>query len=90
MYTINPTTGNLTLNSTPTNPTATIATGTAPFRADFDPSGSFLYVTNEQSAVSVYTVNSDGTLTNAGTTGAATGDLSTAFKRSPGFPLSAM
>jgi 6-phosphogluconolactonase len=79
MYTIDPNTGNLTLNSTATNPTATIATGTEPFRVDFDPTGNFLYVTNEGSAASIYTVNSDGTLTNAGTAGVPTGALSTAI-----------
>ena len=79
MYAIDPNTGNLTLNSTATNPTATIATGTEPFRIDFDPAGKFLYVTNEGSAASIYTVNSDGTLTNAGTTGVPTGALSTAI-----------
>jgi YVTN family beta-propeller protein len=78
MYTIDPSTGNLTLNSTASNPTATIATGTMPFRIDFDPTGKFLYVTNEGSADSIYTVNSDGTLTNAGMTGVA-GGLSTAI-----------
>jgi 6-phosphogluconolactonase (cycloisomerase 2 family) len=80
MYTIDPTTGNLKLNSTTANPTATIATGTEPFRIDFDLTGKFVYVTNEQSAASVYTVNSDGTLARAGTTGVATGGLSTAFR----------
>ena len=79
MYTIDPNTGNLTLNSTASNPTATIATGTEPFRIDFDPTGKFVYVTNEGSAASIYTVNSDGTLTNAGTTGVETGALSTAI-----------
>jgi 6-phosphogluconolactonase len=79
MYTIDPATGNLSLNSTPTNTTGTIATGTEPFRIDFDPSGKFLYVTNEQSSSSVYTVNSDGTLTAAGATGVESGSLSTAI-----------
>jgi DNA-binding beta-propeller fold protein YncE len=79
MYTIDPNSGNLTLNSTTANPTGTIAAGTQPFRIDFDSSGKFVYVTNEGSAASIYTVNSDGTLTNAGTTGVATGGLSTAF-----------
>jgi 6-phosphogluconolactonase len=77
MYTIDPKTGNLTLNSTAANPTATIATGTEPFRINFDPTGKFVYVTNEGSAASIYTVNNDGTLTNAGVTGVATGGLST-------------
>jgi 6-phosphogluconolactonase len=79
MYTIDPKTGNLTLNSTAANPTATIATGTEPFRIDFDPTGKFVYVTNEGSAASIYTVNNDGTLTNAGGTGVATGGLSTSI-----------
>jgi 6-phosphogluconolactonase (cycloisomerase 2 family) len=78
MYTIDPSTGNLTLNSTATNPTATIATGTMPFRIDFYPTEKFLYVTNEASTNSIFTVNSDGTLTNAGMTGVA-GGLSTAI-----------
>jgi 6-phosphogluconolactonase len=79
MYTIDPDTGHLTLNATTANPAATIATGAEPFRIDFDPSGKFVYVTNEQSAVSIYTVNSDGTLKNAGATGFINGGLSTAF-----------
>jgi DNA-binding beta-propeller fold protein YncE len=53
MYSSGPNTGNLTLNSTATNPTATIATGTEPFRVDFDPTGKFLYLTNEGSAASL-------------------------------------
>jgi 6-phosphogluconolactonase len=79
MFTIDPNTGSLTLNSTAADPTATIATGVEPFRIDFDPTGKFVYVTNEDSATSIYTVNSDGTLTNAGVTGVATGALSTAI-----------
>ena len=77
MYTIDPNTGNLTLNSTASNPTATIATGAEPFRIDFDPTGEFVYVTNEGSAASIYTVNNDGTLNAIGTTGPSTGALST-------------
>jgi 6-phosphogluconolactonase len=79
MFTIDPGTGNLAPNSTASNPTATIATGTEPFRIDFDPTGKFVYVTNEGSAASIYTVNSDGTLINAGVTGVASGALSTAI-----------
>jgi 6-phosphogluconolactonase len=79
MYTIDPDTGNLTLHSTATNPSGTIATGVEPFRIDFDPSGKFVYVTNEGSAASIYTVQGDGTLSNAGATGVGTGSLSTAF-----------
>ncbi len=79
MYKIDQATGNLTLNSTTQNPSGTIATGTEPFRIDFDTSGKFAYVTNEGSAASVYTVNSDGTLTNVGSTGVPTGALSTVF-----------
>jgi 6-phosphogluconolactonase (cycloisomerase 2 family) len=79
MYTINPTTGNLILNSTTKNPNGTISTGTQPYRIGFDPSGLFLYVTNEQSAASIYTVNNDGTLSHAWETGPATGALSIAI-----------
>jgi 6-phosphogluconolactonase len=79
MYTVDQNTGGLTLNSSTANPSGTIATGNEPFRMDFDPSGKFVYVTNEQSAASIYTVNGDGTLASAGTTGVATGGLSTAF-----------
>jgi 6-phosphogluconolactonase len=79
MYTIDPVSGNLTLHSTATNPSGTIATGVEPFRIDFDPSGKFVYVTNEQSAASIYTVKGDGTLSDTGTTGVGSGSLSTAF-----------
>lgn len=79
MYIVDPTTGNLSLNSSVANPLGVIGTGTQPFRIDFDPTGKFVYVTNEDSAASIYTVNSDGTLTNAGTTGVASGGLSTAM-----------
>jgi 6-phosphogluconolactonase len=79
MFTIDPNTGNLTPNATATNPTATIATGTQPFRIDFDPTGKFVYVTNEQGPASIYTVNSDGTLAAAGTTANGNGALSIAI-----------
>jgi 6-phosphogluconolactonase (cycloisomerase 2 family) len=79
MFTIDPSTGNLALNSTASNPTATIATGTEPFRIDFDPTGKFVYVTNEESAASIYQVKSDGTLASVGVTGVGAGGLSTAF-----------
>jgi 6-phosphogluconolactonase len=79
MYTIDPDTGNLTLNPSATNQTATIATGAQPFRISVDPTGKFVYVTNEESAESIYTINSDGTLASAGTTGVEAGGLATAF-----------
>jgi 6-phosphogluconolactonase (cycloisomerase 2 family) len=79
MYTIDPNTGNLTLNKTPANPTGFIPTGFEPFRINFDPSGKFVYVTNETSAASIYTVNSDGTLAAVGTTGVESGSLSIAL-----------
>jgi len=79
MFTIDPTTGNLTLNASATNPSGTIGALGEPFRIDFDPTGKFVYVTNEGGSVSIYTVNSDGALTNAGTTGVYTGALSTAI-----------
>jgi len=66
MFTINQSTGDLSQDGT-------IPAGSQPFRAVFDPSGKFLYVANEGSAASIYTVNSDGTLTAAGT--AAEGSL---------------
>ena len=50
-----------------------------PFRIDFDPCGKFVYVTDEGTEASIYTVNVDGTLSNAGATGVGTGGLSTAF-----------
>jgi 6-phosphogluconolactonase (cycloisomerase 2 family) len=72
MFRVDQTTGHLL-------PNGTIATGVDPFRIDFDPTGRFVYVTNEQSAASVYRVNSDGTLTAVGTTGPTTGALSIAI-----------
>jgi 6-phosphogluconolactonase (cycloisomerase 2 family) len=68
MYTIDPGTGSLRLNTARANPTGTIATGDDPFRALFDPSGKFLYVANENGPASIYTVNNDGTLTSVGST----------------------
>jgi 6-phosphogluconolactonase (cycloisomerase 2 family) len=77
MYTIDPNTGHLTLNSTASNPAATIGAGAEPFRITFDHSGKFLYVVNEAGPASVFTVNSDGTLTGTAETGSAA--LSIAF-----------
>jgi 6-phosphogluconolactonase (cycloisomerase 2 family) len=82
MFTINPTTGDLTLNATATNPTGAIGAGLEPFHADFDPSGKFLYVTDEDGPTTIFTVNTNGTLTNTGNTGIATGAISTAFTKS--------
>lgn len=72
MFTIDATTGNL-------SPQGVIGTGRQPFRISFDRSGKFLYVVNEAAPSSIYTVNSDGTLKNVGTTGTATGALSLAM-----------
>jgi 6-phosphogluconolactonase len=66
MYSINGSNGTLTQSGT-------VATGTEPFRITFDPSGKFVYVVNEQGAVSIYTVNSNGSLLNVGSTGLTTG-----------------
>jgi len=77
MYTIDPDTGNLSPNVTATNSTGVVAAGSEPFRIAFDPSGKFVYVTDEDGAASVFTVNSDGTLASAGLTGTA--GLATAF-----------
>ena len=46
-----------------------VGAGSEPFRIDFDPTGKFVYVTNEGSAVSIYTVNTDGTLAGPSDTG---------------------
>jgi 6-phosphogluconolactonase len=78
MYTIDPNSGNLTLN-TARSTTGVISTGTGsePFRISFDRSGKFLYVANEQGPASIYTVNNDGTLTSGGVT--ASNSLAIAF-----------
>ena len=76
MFRIDQTTGNLL-------PNGTIAAGMLPFRIDFDPTGRFVYVTNEDSAASIYAVGSDGTLTAVGTTGPTTGALSIAITAVP-------
>ena len=47
MYTIDPSTGNLTLNTARANPMGTIAAGNEPFRALFDSSRTFLHVAPE-------------------------------------------
>ena len=60
MFTINATSGTLSLPATP-------ATGSEPFRIAIDPSGHFAYVANENGAsVSIYALESHGTLTPAG------------------------
>ncbi len=80
MYTIDPNSGNLTLN-TARSATGVISTGTGtePFRISFDPSGKFLYVANEAGPASIFTVNNDGTLTSVGTT--AGSSLAIAFTK---------
>ncbi len=80
MYTIDQNTGALTLNTTPNAPLGVLTSVGAPvpFRITFDPSGKFVYVTNQNDAIAIYTVASDGTLVNAGTTGPI-GALSTAI-----------
>ncbi len=81
MYTIDPSTGNLTLNTARANPMGTIAAGNEPFRALFDPSGKFLYVANENGPASVYTVNNDGTLTAVGSTASSSLAISFAMPK---------
>ena len=72
MYMVNASTGNLT-------PNGTIATGLQPFRMVVDASGNFAYVANENpGSVSIYTLNSNGTLTEAGTVTTAGSALSMA------------
>jgi 6-phosphogluconolactonase len=75
MYTIDQTTGNLT-------PNGTMATGSEPFRAEFDPSGKYLYVVNEGGPDSVFTVNSDGTLKVVDAGGTGTSSVSIGFTAS--------
>ena len=60
MYTIDPSTGELTRLSTPA-----VLTGVTPFRVTVDPTGKFVYVANESGTVSIYTIHGDGTLTAA-------------------------
>jgi 6-phosphogluconolactonase len=60
MFTINPNGGNLI-------PNGTVGAGGEPFRMVFDPSGKFAYVANEDSPISIYTLNNNGTLTPMGT-----------------------
>jgi DNA-binding beta-propeller fold protein YncE len=48
-------------------PKNTIATGQEPFRIAVDPAGIFAYVANETGSVSIYALNSNGSLTSAGT-----------------------
>jgi 6-phosphogluconolactonase len=54
-YTIDRSTGNLALSGT-------VSTGVQPFRVVVDPSSKFVYVANESGSVSIYKINSDGTL----------------------------
>lgn len=60
LFSIDPSTGDLTA-------TGTMETGSSPFRISFDPSGKFVYVANESSAISIYSLGSNGMLTPAGT-----------------------
>ncbi|MFZ0638169.1 MAG: beta-propeller fold lactonase family protein [Candidatus Acidiferrales bacterium] len=66
-YTINDSTGNLTPNGT-----GTVPTNAQPFPIILGPYSNFAFVVNESGSVSIYSLNSDGTLTNVGT--AATGN----------------
>jgi len=59
MFTIDSSTGNL-------SPNGTVSAGSTPFRIIFDPSGKYVYVANEGSAVSIYTLGNDGSLSPGG------------------------
>ncbi|MDQ1389710.1 MAG: hypothetical protein QOF56_3164 [Acidobacteriaceae bacterium] len=59
-YTISSSSGNL-------SHIGTIATGAQPWRVSADPSGKFVYVANESGSISIFALNSDGTLSSAGT-----------------------
>lgn len=72
MFTINPETGTLTLKGA-------ITAGGIPSRILFNPSGKFVYVVNEITAASIYTINTDGTLTAEGMTGDENGAVSMAI-----------
>ena len=65
-YTIGPNSGNL-------SPIGTVATGVQPWRITVDPSGHFVYVTDESGSISIYALNGDGTLTSAGTVSTPSG-----------------
>ena len=63
-FTIDPVTGALTgVAGSPYDVSTTVAVDIAPYGLALDPSGSYLYVTNSNSAsVSTYGINADGTL----------------------------
>jgi 6-phosphogluconolactonase (cycloisomerase 2 family) len=65
-YSIDHTTGALSL-------IGTAPTGQQPWRARVDPSGKFVYVGNETGSVSIYSINSDGMLTAAGSSSTPAG-----------------
>jgi YVTN family beta-propeller protein len=65
-YTIDPSSGNL-------SSIGTVATGVQPWRITIDPSGHFVYVTDESGSISIYALNGDGTLTSAATVGTPNG-----------------
>lgn len=72
MFTIDPTTGALTANGV-------IEAGYEPIGLGFDTTGKYLYMTDEGGPAWIYTVNSDGTLTEAGSTGTRDGAFNTVF-----------
>ena len=81
MFAINPKTGALAPNMSSKAPLGVFSEMGAPvpFRIMFDPAGKFVYVTNQEGPIAIYTLATDGTLVNAGTTGPASGALSTAI-----------
>ena len=62
VFKIDPNTGNLTPNG------GIVATGVQPFRIVADAAGKFAFVVNEDAGVSVFEINSNGTLTAEGIT----------------------
>lgn len=64
LFNVNPANGSLTPNAP-----ATVPTGSHPFRIQFDPARRFLYVVNEESPASIFSMNTNGTLNSMGMTG---------------------
>jgi len=66
LFNVNGANGSLTPNVL-----ATVATGSRPFRIQFDPARRFVYVVNEESPASIFSMNTNGTLNSMGMTGSS-------------------
>ncbi|MGB7023051.1 MAG: beta-propeller fold lactonase family protein [Candidatus Acidiferrales bacterium] len=78
MYTIDDSTGNLTPNGT-----GTVPTGAQPLPIIQAPYSSFTFVVNESGSVSIYSLNSNGTLTNEGMAATGKGSVWIAVSAAP-------